>query len=118
MKTNHAHIKGPWNAGYTLDVHTVSSTYLGDNAAGHPQFDTVRSEIGQLLYDLKYSGNKAVARELATEAARFVRLKELAVDVVVPLPPSRSRSDQPVAMVGRELARQLRVDFGDGLLRR
>lgn len=118
MKINPSRIKGPWNVGYTLDVHTVSSTYLGENAAGHPQFDTTRSEIGESLYRLKYSGDKSYVKELASVAARFLREKEVKLDVVVPLPPSKSRSAQPVTLVGRELAGQLHLDFGDGLLRK
>jgi hypothetical protein len=38
---------GKWTVGYSLDVHTTGSTYLGDDEYGHPQFDTQRSEIGE-----------------------------------------------------------------------
>jgi hypothetical protein len=43
-------ITGPWDEGFALDSHTVSSRYLGDDAYGNPQFDTIRSPIGELLF--------------------------------------------------------------------
>lgn len=47
-------IKGPWNSGWALDLHTLSSAFVGDDAFGHPQFENKRSEIGELLYQFKY----------------------------------------------------------------
>lgn len=53
-------IPGRWRLGYALDLHTVSSTFLGYDDLGHATFDTRRSEIGELLYRLKYSGDQSV----------------------------------------------------------
>ena len=39
-------IDGNWKAGYAIDLHTISSVYLGDNPDGQPQFDNERSEMG------------------------------------------------------------------------
>ena len=39
-------ITGPWGSGWALDLHTVSSVFIGDDAFGHPQFENKRSEIG------------------------------------------------------------------------
>jgi len=47
-------ITGCWTEGFALDFHTLSSEFIGDDEYGHPQFDTKRSEIGELLYRLKY----------------------------------------------------------------
>ncbi len=41
-------IKGSWDQGFVLDVHTISSTMIGYNEFGHPEFDTVRSQLGNL----------------------------------------------------------------------
>ena len=54
MKVNVQAIHGNWDLGYTLDKHMLSSTYLGDNEQGHPQFDSVRTEVGEALFQLKY----------------------------------------------------------------
>jgi hypothetical protein len=51
-------LRGPWAAGFALDVHTTGSTFLGHNEYGHPVFDTGRSPIGELVYRLKYRGDK------------------------------------------------------------
>jgi len=53
-------IKGAWDKGYVLDLHTISSTMIGYNEFGHPEFDTVRSQLGELVYRLKYKSDKAV----------------------------------------------------------
>ena len=54
-------IEGHWKSGIALDYHTTSSTPVGYNDAGHMQFDTVRPEIAELLYQLKYNGNQEAA---------------------------------------------------------
>ncbi len=51
MKINPVKIKGPWDLGFALDLHTVSSTFLGNNTAGHAQYDTVRSGLGTSLHE-------------------------------------------------------------------
>jgi competence protein ComFC len=50
VKTSPKKLKGPWEDGYALDIHTISSEFIGHNEFGHPQFDTKRTEIGELLY--------------------------------------------------------------------
>ena len=47
-------IKGSWDQGYVLDAHTISSTMIGYNEFGHAEFDTLRSELGEMVYRLKY----------------------------------------------------------------
>ena len=47
-------IPGRWRDGRALDVHTVSSVYVGDDEFGHARFETRRSAMGDLLYRLKY----------------------------------------------------------------
>jgi hypothetical protein len=106
-----ARIPGRWSDGRALDVHTVSSTFLGDDEFGHRLFDTTRSPIGELLYRLKYKGDRSVVSEIADVAAAFVREWQPAVDLLVPVPPSRDRAVQPVLMVGAELASRLAVPF-------
>src|SRR6516225_4063660 len=46
-------IIGKWKGGFALDVHTLSSIPIGYNEFGHMQFETTRSEVGELLYKLK-----------------------------------------------------------------
>lgn len=102
-------IPGRWREGYALDYHTLGSTYIGDDQYGHPMFDTKRSEVGELLYRLKYRSDKAVLDELVDIAASFVRSWSPDVTILVPVPPSRARSDQPVQLIAERLG--LRIDI-------
>jgi competence protein ComFC len=47
-------IIGKWRDGVALDLHTLSSEFIGYDEFGHARFDTVRSPIGELLYKLKW----------------------------------------------------------------
>lgn len=111
MKINPLPIKGPWNAGFTLDQHTVSAEFLGYDQNGRPIFDTVRSEVGELLYQSKYRGNREACRTLATVAADFVRDRSIKADVVVPVPPSRTRAFQPLADIASRVANELGIEY-------
>lgn len=118
MKTNPLRIIGPWDAGFTLDVHTISAEYLGDDLQGHPQFETVRSELGEALFRLKYRGEREASAALASVAAEFVRLCKFAIEVVVPVPPSRVRSFQPLAAIASRLAAGVGAEYDSASLRK
>ena len=57
-------VPGSWREGYVLDYHTKSSEFLGYDEYGHPRFETIRTEVGELLYRLKYRGRKDALAEL------------------------------------------------------
>jgi len=95
-------IKGNWTAGYALDIHTLSSEFIGHNEYGHPQFDTKYSDMGQLLNRLKYKSDKSVLGMIVEVAGEFLNSKNWPVDLIVPVPPSRSvRAFQPVIAVAK-----------------
>ena len=106
-------IPGRWRDGRALDVHTVSSTYVGDDEFGHARFETRRSAMGELLYRLKYRGDRTVVEDVAEAAASFVREWCPGAEVVVPVPPSRERAVQPVIAVGAAMAERLGIPFAD-----
>ena len=111
-------IPGRWREGYVLDYHTVGSTYLGDDEYGHPMFDTKRSEVGELLYRLKYRSDKAVLDELVDTAASFVRSWNPGATILVPVPPSRARSEQPVHLIAERLGTKIGIPVHpDGVAR-
>ncbi len=86
--------------------------------AGHPQFDTKRSAMGELLYLLKYKADRSVIAEVADTAASFVRSVWPTAELLVPVPPSREQLVQPVLVVGVEVAKRLGIDFCPGCVRR
>jgi hypothetical protein len=103
-------IHGSWDNGYVLDVHTISSTFIGNNEFGHPEFDTVRSQLGEAIYRLKYKGDKTVIPQVVEAVVEFIRGWGIHPDVIVPIPPSRlDRPFQPVIEIARELAQHLGV---------
>ena len=83
-------IKGNWEKGFALDLHILSSTYLGQNQYGCDQFDTMRTEIGQLVYELKYKGNQSVLQKIIRMIQSSFRSFEK-IDVIIPVPPSKRR---------------------------
>jgi len=54
MKVNIQKIEGSWKLGFVLDKHVDHSEFLGTDQFGHDQFDTVRTEIGEAIFQLKY----------------------------------------------------------------
>ena len=100
IKINPMRLSGAWHDGYALDLHTVSSVFLGDDPYGHPVFDTTRSEIGELLYRLKYGKDRSTVDAIADTVTEFLRGWNVGIDAVVPVPPSNTgRSVQPVIEV-------------------
>jgi len=106
-------LKGNWTEGFALDLQTLSSEYLGDDEFGHPQFDTKRSELGDLVLKLKYRSDKSILKIVADSVALFItenwkKSKEL--DIIIPVPPSNvKRSFQPVIVLANELASRLDI---------
>lgn len=103
-------IPGRWREGFVLDYHTLQSTYIGDDEYGHPKFDTKRSEVGELLYLLKYRSDSSVLSELVRTAAEFLRTWKPGVSLIIPVPPSRSgRPHQPVYLLAEALSKKLDI---------
>lgn len=101
-------LAGPWDEGFALDFHTVGSQYLRDDAYGQPQFDTIRTPIGELLYQLKYRSDQSAAKTLCEAAAEFVDGRQWDFTLLVAVPPSRpGRRFQPVPVLASEIGRLL-----------
>lgn len=111
-------VKGSWDQGFVLDVHTISSTMIGYNEFGHPEFDTVRSQLGELVYQLKYKGDKTVIPAIVEAVAAFVSSWGIRPAAIVPMPPSRQRGFQPVVELAGELARVLKTPLNVDLLKK
>ncbi|MGB8398733.1 ComF family protein [Bradyrhizobium sp.] len=92
-------IMGNWKSGIALDFHTTSSTPIGYNESGHMQFDTVRPEIAELLYQLKYHAKQEAAQGIVAAAANFLQPHKEKIDLIVPVPPSTERAVQPVIIL-------------------
>jgi hypothetical protein len=54
VKIDPMKLPGPWADGYVLErQHTLASEFLGHDSLGNPQFDTKRTELGELVFWLK-----------------------------------------------------------------
>ncbi len=104
-------IVGRWRRGEVLDIHTISSKFVGYDEFGRERFDTVRSEAGELLNRLKYHGDEAAVRPLVLAAEQRIDRWGVDFDAVVPVPPSVMRAEQPVMVLANALADQLNVPF-------
>jgi predicted amidophosphoribosyltransferase len=116
MQVNLRQISGNWDLGYVLDKHTVSSTFIGYNESGHPQFDTKRSEVGEALFQLKYRNGKEQAAPLAQQIVTTIVPKLEKVELIIPMPASNTRPWQPVDEVAKELSKLINVPVIDGVL--
>jgi len=80
---------------------------LGYNEYGHPHFNTERTEIGELLYRLKYRGDEAAVNPIAEAASAFIRTWKPGIEVIVPAPPSKARPKQPLFQIADEIGKLL-----------
>lgn len=118
MKIHPSEIAGPWEKGFALDKHVISSEFIGYNESGHAQFDTTRSEMGELLYKLKYQADYSVVEKIAVCAAEFLNKWDPKVDLIIPATPSRQRTKQPVFVIGAEISSRTGVDFAADFVKR
>lgn len=110
-------ILGKWREGFSLDLHTLSSVFVGYDEFGHSRFDTKRSEIGELLYALKNKADQRTVPELVHAAERLLREWNPPVQILVPVPPSTRRAVQPVLVLARAIGERLGMPVVDCVTR-
>lgn len=116
MKTSIQPINGNWDVGYTLDKHKISSTFNGNDANGRPQFNTIRTEVGEAIYQLKYQHDWTQVDSLAQELATSIYPKFANVDLLIPMPASNIRAKQPVTELTNALGKLTGKTVFAGLL--
>ena len=110
-------IEGNWEFGCALDVHTKSSQFLGYNECGKSMFDTERSQIGELLYRLKYRSDKSVVEEIVRLVTSFTSFKT--IDVIIPVPPSHTdRPFQPVIEIAKAIGAKIGLPVRTDVVRK
>ena len=111
-------LNGNFDEGYALDEHTVSSKYIGEDAFGNKQFDTEYTQIGGLLYKMKYNGHHDTSLDILELAKPFLNefVKNKQIDIVLPVPPSKNRDIQPVCILTELFAEYLKLPYSNGVL--
>ena len=109
IKTNPTLLQGEWNVGYALDCHTLKSVPIGVNPFGRTQYDTTRSEIGELLYRFKYKSDYDCLEPIVDAAVGLLDADPEMKDVksVIPVLPTMRRDYQPVFEIAKALASKI-----------
>lgn len=118
IKINPRKIFGNWVEGYALDMHTVSSEFLGYDPFGHEIFDTKRSELGELLYQLKYMQNQNALNDIVEVVVYFINNKwKDIIEGIIPTPASKiNRKIQPVIEIAKAISLNLSIHLFDNIL--
>ena len=119
-KTKIIKLEGPWDEGFALDIHTISSELIGYDPYGNPIFDNQYSEIGQLLNSFKYRNDYKKLERIIELIRPFITTWEAMkhVDIVLPAPSSRLRSYsyQPVEEIAHEIANLINAHYLSDIL--
>lgn len=108
-------LKGNWKRGFAYDVHTLDSVYMGVDEHGHDSWQTTRSEMGELLYRLKYQGDASVIGQVVDKLGKYKGLETM--DAIIPVPSTnKQRKIQPVLAIAKALASRINVPVLDNVL--
>lgn len=105
---------GNWTKGLAFDLHTVASVYLGPDEFGHDRFDNTRSEIGELVYQLKYRHDQSAVPKIIELLSVIKGIEKF--DAIIPVPSSKARAVQPVDAIAVALGKQRGVPVLTGYL--
>lgn len=110
-------VYGNWDIGYVMDRHTSNSEYLGDDAYGHPMFDTTYTELGELVHKLKYRARYDVVEDIINNISEFI-VDQFAdkIDCVISVPPTNNRIAQPAFLIAEQIAELLHCSCRNDIL--
>ena len=112
MKVKLKKISGLFTDGYALDKHSISSTYIGDNEYGYPKFETIRTEVGEAVYQLKYCQDFDQVDHLAEAVVDNIKPHLPKIGLVLPAPASDlGRKRQPVHEVAKAISERWGAKF-------
>ena len=98
-------LMGNWKYGISFDLHTLASTYLGENEYGHPHFDNQRSEMGELVYRLKNKQDTSTVTGIVSLLDKIGGLENF--DCIIPVPATnKDRPYQPVELVAAAICKR------------
>lgn len=95
-------LQGNWKSGKAYDLHTIASSHLGTDEFGHDRFENTRSEMGELVYQLKYKSDQSAVSRIVAKLDTITGIENF--DVIVPVPPTnKNRPIKPVELIARAL---------------
>jgi predicted amidophosphoribosyltransferase len=113
-------LKGIWFEGYALDIYTIDSKVIDYDELGNPKFETKRTELGELLYRLKYCEDISVLEIIVNKLVDFIKFYWKINNIpngIVPVPPSNVyRKFQPVLEIAGSLGNKLNIPVYSNIL--
>lgn len=110
-------LDGKWKKGLAFDIHTIASDYIGPDEYGHDKWDTTRSEMGELVYQLKYRNDKSAIKNIINLLKKIGGIEKF--DAIIPIPSTKKgRAFQPVDEIAKALGAQRDVEVLVGFLER
>jgi len=105
-RTHPRPLAGPWDVGWAVDFHSAHSGSRWE-----------RTEVGELTYRLKYTGDHSALERLLAHVERLCAQQPTLTDVdaLTPVPSSTGRPDAPVALLASEFAQRLGLMVADVL---
>lgn len=105
---------GIWDEGYALDRHILSSEFLQTNNLGYNEYNTKRTELGELIYQMKYNGNIDTSKQILNLSIGFLNnwIPRKNINVIIPAPPTKkNRRFQPVFLIADAIAQYYNIEF-------
>lgn len=111
-------LNGNWDEGCALDRHVISSEYIGEDIYGHSTYNTIRSELGELLYYFKYRGKYDNLMKIIDLIIPFLDNWNIIedVDIILPVPSTKERIYQPAVEIAYAIANYLSIHFSEDVL--
>ncbi len=106
-------IFGPWKKGYVLDQHMLSSEFVGYSSSGIAQYNSKRSELGELLYQGKYLNNKSSIKIIGDLCIDFLNSSKIYPDLILPIPPSKEREWNLVFEVSKYISQSIKCKYNN-----
>lgn len=114
-------LRGPWDAGFAVDIHVEHSVPVGCGPSG-TVFDNTRSEAGEALFRLKYRRDDSGLRTIVEGLCRVYEAKLVPrigrAEWVIAVPPTTVRNVQPVDLIAASFCEEVGVPNGHRLLRK
>jgi predicted amidophosphoribosyltransferase len=112
-------VQGNWDFGIVLDKHSISSEYLGEDVFGNPKYHNTRTELGELIYTLKYRGRYDAIDKIVS-LIKYYLVNDSTLngkfDVILPIPPTKHRDIQPVFLIAEAISNLFNCYYVDNVL--
>ncbi|MDW8049444.1 MAG: hypothetical protein RMJ07_07230 [Nitrososphaerota archaeon] len=110
-------IKGSWEYGEALDIHTLSSKPRPDGS-----FDTEYTPLGRALFRLKYRDDRTQIKPIVETVTSRIRshppFQLQFLKSIIPIPPSKNRPFQPVIELAQAIGKELSLPVPNDYLRK